>query len=370
MFDEIKNEINGFDNLNLKQKKIIQKYFENQRFTSFLSDYHNNKSLKKRYEYDFTDYDKKNDVIVNFKKLNDLRYINHFLERRNKNLPNKGILITNFITQGQLKKVLINKYSYLIGNIIFLVMILFNNLSRLSFIKSFFLFLKNFKTISKGFYSFSTIGNGRLISKAEVFGRFYSCGFKILNYIEFNSLIFLVAQKINNPEYNLDPSFTFLIKLRRVGINNKIFNVYKFRTMRPYSEYLQEYMYENFALKDGGKIKDDFRVSYFGRILRKFWIDELPMILNVLKGEMKIVGVRPLSEHYFSLYTDEAKNKRIKSKPGLIPPFYADLPKTLDEIIDSELKYLNQYEKNPIKTDFKYFFICFYNIIFKGARSS
>ena len=41
-----------------------------------------------------------------------------------------------------------------------------------------------------------------------------------------------------------------------------------------------------------------------------------------------------------------AKNKRIKSKPGLIPPFYADLPKTLDQIIDSELKYLNQYEVN------------------------
>ena len=129
-------------------------------------------------------------------------------------------------------------------------------------------------------------------------------------------------------------------------------------------------MYENFALRDGGKIKNDFRVSYFGSILRKFWIDELPMIINVLRGEMKIVGVRPLSEHYFGLYTDEAKNKRIKFEPGLIPPFYADLPKTLEEIIASELNYLNQYEKEPFKTDVKYFFKCMFNIFFKGARSA
>lgn len=370
MFEEIKNEINEFDNLNFKQKKIIESYFENQKFISILSKYYKNKSSKKRYEYDFVDFDKKYDLIVNFNKLNNLRYINQFLERRNKNLSKGGILIANFITQGQLKKILINKYSYFFGNIIFLIMLLFNSFSRISFIKSFFLFLKKFKIISQSLYLFSTIGNGRLVSKAEVFGRFYSCGFKILNYIEINSMIFLVAEKIKNPDYNLNPSFSFLIKLKRIGINNSVFNVYKFRTMRPFSEYLQEYMYENYALKDGGKIKNDFRVSYFGRILRKFWIDELPMIINVLRGQMKIVGVRPLSEHYFNLYTDEAKNKRIKSKPGLIPPFYADLPKTLDQIIDSELKYLNQYEKNPIKTDFKYFFICFYNIIFKGARSS
>ena len=60
-----------------------------------------------------------------------------------------GILIANFTTQGQLKKILIKKYSYLIGNIIFLIMLLFNSLSRINFIKSFFLFLKNSKLSPK-----------------------------------------------------------------------------------------------------------------------------------------------------------------------------------------------------------------------------
>ena len=70
MFEEIKNEINDFDNLNFKQKKIIETYFENQKFISIFSKYYKNKSSKKRYEYDFTDYDKKYNVIVNFNKLN------------------------------------------------------------------------------------------------------------------------------------------------------------------------------------------------------------------------------------------------------------------------------------------------------------
>ena len=94
------------------------------------------------------------------------------------------------------------------------------------------------------------------------------------------------------------------------------------------------------------------------------------MILNVLKGEMKIVGVRPLSTHYFSLYSKKMKNMRIKSKPGLIPPFYFDMPKTFEEIMISEEKYLKSYFKNPLKTDIKYFFGAVKNILFRGARSS
>jgi len=56
-------------------------------------------------------------------------------------------------------------------------------------------------------------------------------------------------------------------------------------------------------------------------------------------------------------------------KPGLIPPFYKDLPKTLEEIIESERNYLNLYAKNPLRTDIKYFFAAMYNILFKRARS-
>lgn len=61
--------------------------------------------------------------------------------------------------------------------------------------------------------------------------------------------------------------------------------------------------------------------------------------------------------------------RRIKYKPGLIPPYYADLPKTLDEIIASEIKYFDQYDNNPFLTDIKYFFKAMYNILLKKARS-
>ena len=139
--------------------------------------------------------------------------------------------------------------------------------------------------------------------------------------------------------------------------------------MYPYAEYLQDYVYKNNALDEGGKFKDDFRVSPIGKIFRKFWIDELPMIWNLIKGDMKLIGVRPLSSHYFALYTTEIQELRTKVKPGLIPPFYADMPKTLDDIMLSEKKYLELYALNPFKTDLSYFFKIFTNILFKGARS-
>jgi hypothetical protein len=84
---------------------------------------------------------------------------------------------------------------------------------------------------------------------------------------------------------------------------------------------------------------------------------------------VKLVGVRPLSKHYFNLYTPELQQKRIRYKPGLVPPFYADLPGSLEEIMASELQYLEQYEKNPLRTDSRYFFKAAYNILIKGAKS-
>jgi lipopolysaccharide/colanic/teichoic acid biosynthesis glycosyltransferase len=140
--------------------------------------------------------------------------------------------------------------------------------------------------------------------------------------------------------------------------------------MHPYSEYLQDFVYKNYNLKEGGKFKNDFRVTSIGRIMRKFWLDELPMIINLFRGELKIVGVRPLSQQYFNLYSKELQEKRIKFKPGLIPPFYADNPKTLEDIIQSELTYLEAYEKHPLRTDIKYFIKAVFNILFKKSRSN
>jgi len=139
--------------------------------------------------------------------------------------------------------------------------------------------------------------------------------------------------------------------------------------MHPFAEYLQDYIYKGHNLDDGGKFKDDFRVANWGKIFRRLWIDELPMLFNFVKGDLKLVGVRPLTQHYFSLYPPGYRDRRLKYKPGLVPPYYVDLPKTIDEIIASEEKYLDLYDNRPLLTDIKYFSLAFYNIIFKGARS-
>ena len=223
--------------------------------------------------------------------------------------------------------------------------------------------------LTQKLYFFLTRGNNRVISKAETLGRLYSCGFELKKEEVINGQMYFVVRKIGKPAFDYNPTYGPLIKLKRVGKGGKMIRVYKMRTMHAYSEYLQAYVYKKNNLKSGGKFDGDFRVTTIGRFMRKFWIDELPMLINWVRRDMKLVGVRPLSNHFYSLYDEDLKQKRIKYLPGLIPPYYADLPKTLDEIQESERKYLEAYEKKPLCTDWKYFWKAMKNIIFKKARS-
>ena len=81
------------------------------------------------------------------------------------------------------------------------------------------------------------------------------------------------------------------------------------------------------------------------------------------------MGVRALSKHYFSLYPEDLQRLRVQFKPGLIPPYYADMPKNFNEIILSEKRYLKKKKQNGFLTDLIYFINALNNIIFKGARS-
>jgi len=209
-----------------------------------------------------------------------------------------------------------------------------------------------------------------MVSKAEIFGRLYFCGFKIVDELEIENRLFFIAQKVKQPSMNTNPTYGPLVQLKRIGFNGNIINVYKFRTMYPYSEFLQEYIYEKNHLDKGGKFRDDFRITEWGKVMRATWMDELPMIYNWLKGDIKLFGVRPLSRQYFSLYTKELQELRKKVVPGLIPPFYADLPETLAEIMESELRYIQSYLKAPIKTQAIYTWRSYKNIILNGSRSN
>ena len=141
--------------------------------------------------------------------------------------------------------------------------------------------------------------------------------------------------------------------------------------MHPYSEFLQSYMINNFGYSDTGKPASDFRLTNWGRFFRKYWIDELPQIINILKGDLNIVGCRPVSEYYFDQMPLDLQKMRIKFKPGCIPP-YLGLNRKSDllSVYDCERQYLNEKLKNPIKTDIKFFFKAFYNIIFNNRRGS
>jgi lipopolysaccharide/colanic/teichoic acid biosynthesis glycosyltransferase len=90
----------------------------------------------------------------------------------------------------------------------------------------------------------------------------------------------------------------------RPGQHGRPFRLYKFRTMRP--------------LKEGEEegISDAQRLTFLGKLLRRTSLDELPQLANVLKGEMSLVGPRPLLMHYMDLYSAE-QARRHEVKPGL-----------------------------------------------------
>jgi len=295
-------------------------------------------------------------ALLSSTKLNDYEDLDKVLELSSKILCRKGIIIGNVETYANRKSSILKKYPSSISQLVYR----FDALLYRVFPKL---------PVTQKIYDFATGGKGKLMSRVELIGRLYAYGFEVVDHQEIDNMHYFVATKISEPIKQADPTYWPIIKLRRVGEGGREFKVYKLRTMYPYSEYLQDYVYQANNLTEGGKFKDDFRVSHFGKFLRKVWLDEIPMVWNLIKGDLKLIGVRPLSEQYFSLYSEELKAKRTQTKPGLLPPFYADMPKTLDEIMASELKYLDDYSKSPLKTDLSYFFKILNNIFFKGARS-
>lgn len=295
-------------------------------------------------------------TIVNLKRINDIQRINKFFECINAKLPVGGLFAGCAETYVMRKQRILKKFppgiNYLMYSLDFLVKRVIPKLH-----------------VTKNIYFFITRGNNRVISRAETLGRLYSCGFEVVREDFLNGLLYFIVKKVKEPAFDFHPTYGPLIKLKRIGKNGEMIGVFKMRTMHAYSEYLQKYVFEQNDLQEGGKFADDFRVTTLGKFMRSCWLDELPMIINFLKGDLKIVGVRPLSRHYFSLYSAELQALRTKFKPGLIPPFYVDMPVTLDEIMESERRYLEAYARSPFLTDWRYFWLSLYNIFIKRARS-
>jgi lipopolysaccharide/colanic/teichoic acid biosynthesis glycosyltransferase len=209
----------------------------------------------------------------------------------------------------------------------------------------------------------------RALSKAEVWGRLSFWGMRVHAESKGDGELYIIAQRITLPVENKIPSYYTIASLAKVGLEGKIIRTHKIRTMFPFSEFLQQRIFEDHGLAPTGKFANDFRLTGFGKFLRKYWLDELPQIFDWLRGDIKLVGMRATSRHFLSLYPKELYDLYIKIKPGLIPPIFDESIKGFDQIIEVELTYLKSYWEQPVRTDVRYFFRTFTDIVFRGVRS-
>lgn len=225
--------------------------------------------------------------------------------------------------------------------------------------------------ILNDFYFLITKGRNRMLSKAEVLGRLVYCGFELLEYEEIEERIFFVVKKGIPRIPKSKPSYGLIYGMPRIGKNGKVFLVYKFRTMHPYSEFLHDYVLNKNGYSKTGKPANDFRLTPWGRFLRKYWLDEIPQLFNILKGDMKLVGIRPVGERYMQDIPEDLISLRIKHKPGCIPPYVSlDMNSDVSSVQEAERSYLIEKSRRPYTTDLRYFFKAIYVILVRKKRSA
>ena len=297
-------------------------------------------------------------LIVLQRPLHTIYELDLFLAHVNENMAQGGYLYCHSLTSAMEHEIIRKKYPKIISSIVFIFNYFWHRICPKL-------------RLTKRLYFAITKGKKRVFNRVEILGRLYRAGFEVIDEGSHNNEFFVFCRKVKEPITDIAPSGSPIIKLNRIGKNGKDIGVYKFRTMYTYSEYLQPYVYTYNKLDSSSKFANDYRINFWGRILRPIWLDELPMLVNMFKGQMKLVGVRPLSQHYFSLYRPEIQALRIKTKPGLLPPFYYDSvePQDLDEVQESERRYLEAYLKHPFRTDWRYFWGIVGNILFRHRRS-
>ena len=137
----------------------------------------------------------------------------------------------------------------------------------------------------------------------KIYGNFFkrflditcSLGFILCFWWLYILIAVLVKVKLGSP---------VIFKQERPGLNGKIFTMYKFRSMTDAKD------------KNGNLLSDAERLPKFGQLLRATSLDEIPEFINVIKGDMSLIGPRPLACQYLSYYTEE-ENKRHNVRPGI-----------------------------------------------------
>ena len=155
---------------------------------------------------------------------------------------------------------------------------------------------------------------------------------------------------------------------KRIGKNGKYFKLYKFRSMcKDADDKLAKYLAENEEIrkefKETQKLQNDPRITKIGNFLRKTSLDELPQMINILKGDMSIIGPRPIVDGEIDKYKDN-KEKFLSVKPGLTGYWQVNgrSTTTYEERIEIELYYV---EHQSLWLDIKIFFKTFITVLKK-----
>lgn len=209
-----------------------------------------------------------------------------------------------------------------------------------------------------------------IISKHHIFLTFKRFFDIIVSLIGIVPLILLVI--VVKIVYMCSGDFkTIFYKHTRIGKNGKKFGLYKFRTMVTNSAEILENLLKDpkYAKewKENHKFENDPRITKMGKILRKTSLDEIPQILNILKGEMSIIGPRPLIDEEVEEY-GENKEKLLSVRPGLTGWWACNgrSDTTNEERMKLELFYIDHM---GIKLDIKIFFKTIIKVIKKeGAK--
>jgi lipopolysaccharide/colanic/teichoic acid biosynthesis glycosyltransferase len=144
----------------------------------------------------------------------------------------------------------------------------------------------------------------------------------------------------------LDDRGPVFFRQERIGLNGKPFGMWKFRTMVTDAEKLGKQL----------TIGRDPRITRIGHLLRKSKLDELPQLVNVLVGEMSLVGPRPEVGHYVGLYTPEQQSV-LELSPGITDPAsicYRDEAEILAQASDPEATYINEIMPEKIRLNLEY----------------
>ena len=316
---------------------------------------------------------KKYDLVVSFPSINQFWNINQDLMRVHRVLRKKGVFIgkaeiienrkwkiENRRGLTRIDKDKYGKKKLENGN---------NLLYRLNTLYE-FVFMRVLPKLPciRHIYSKYKVLRYHMLSKCELLGRLCYCGFEIFRLKELDSNLYFVALKNSQPSREKAVE-NILIKVPKVGEGGRTIYCYKLRTMYIYANFLHDYILDNHKVDDNGKIVGDFRKTRWGRFLRKTWLDEMPQLYNVLKGDIYFIGLRPLSRKFLSLYPEEWRKVRMKLKPGFVPPYYADCPKSFEGIIESEKRYYERWKSHPHRTNFVYFWKVVWNFITGKVRT-